>query len=724
MITLQTYGDSSVKFVFENSSHYLYGNGEIIVPLNSLILVEDSSDMITFKKIDGDVFVSATVAEFGMSKSDIEDWYKTNMVGSTGGGGGTTPEEVQEMIDESISGKADTTAVTAAISSATDDMATQTWVGQQGYITGVDLSDYATLEDIPDVSNYFDGAEYDSGTTRINFYHGNTVKAYIDASAFIVDGMIDNVSIETISGASYLVIDFNTASGKEDIQIPLTDIFDPSNYYSKNEVDGAISAATSGKADTTAVTASINAAVSGKVDTSTFETYSGSVETALSGKQDTLSAGTNITISGNVISAEGGGGKSIEAGRGISITTGETADTVSFNLPISAGTGENSIIEGVSTSAMSAYDHAEGYYTYANGRTYAAHAEGYQTSAMTAACHAEGRATTASGNDSHAEGFGTVASGNNSHAEGNRTEANSSYSHSEGYSTTASSVVNVSGIDIYMGHQARHAEGCNTLANNSSTHAEGYYTIANNFGEHASGVFNNSTSATTTWGNSGNTLFSVGNGTSNSARHNAFEIRQNGDIYLTSGGTDIKLQDNLGGTSYSAGTGIDITNDVISVSGVVMSSAVTTAVTSASTDSEIPSAKAVYDALGQGGGITSGDVQTLIDASISGKTDESAFTSFSGSVDARFAEDEEVTAAALNALNASLSGKLDTSAYTQVVTTSAVTSGSTAVIESGAVYNALGGLKLQKISQSDYDALVQGGTVDANTLYIITNVVS
>ena len=52
-----------------------------------------------------------------------------------------------------------------------------------------------------------------------------------------VDGMIENVSIETISGVSYLVIDFNTASGKEDIQIPLTDIFDPSNYYTKAQID-------------------------------------------------------------------------------------------------------------------------------------------------------------------------------------------------------------------------------------------------------------------------------------------------------------------------------------------------------------------------------------------------------------------------------------------------------------------------------------------------------
>jgi len=63
----------------------------------------------------------------------------------------------------------------------------------------------------------------------------------------------------------------------------------------------------------------INAAVSGKVDTSTFDTYSGNVETALSGKQDTLSAGTNITIVDNVISATGGGG-TVES----AITSGST----------------------------------------------------------------------------------------------------------------------------------------------------------------------------------------------------------------------------------------------------------------------------------------------------------------------------------------------------------------------------------------------------------------
>lgn len=87
-----------------------------------------------------------------------------------------------------------------------------------------------------DIVSYFDDAVYDSGTHRINFYHGQTIKAYIDASPFIVDGMVDDVRIEN----GYLVIDFNTASGKQDISIPLTDIFNPNNYYNKTQTDGML----------------------------------------------------------------------------------------------------------------------------------------------------------------------------------------------------------------------------------------------------------------------------------------------------------------------------------------------------------------------------------------------------------------------------------------------------------------------------------------------------
>ena len=75
---------------------------------------------------------------------------------------------------------------------------------------------------------------------------------------------------------------------------------DISQYWNSAETQSAITQATSGKADTTAVTESISQAVSGK--------------------QDTLSAGTNITIVDNVISAEGGGSVTIDP----SLDTGST----------------------------------------------------------------------------------------------------------------------------------------------------------------------------------------------------------------------------------------------------------------------------------------------------------------------------------------------------------------------------------------------------------------
>ena len=87
-----------------------------------------------------------------------------------------------------------------------------------------------------ELSAYFNDASYDNNAHRINFYHGQTVVAYVDASPFIVDGMVDDVRIEN----GYLVIDFNTASGKQDISIPLTDIFNPNNYYNKTQTDGLL----------------------------------------------------------------------------------------------------------------------------------------------------------------------------------------------------------------------------------------------------------------------------------------------------------------------------------------------------------------------------------------------------------------------------------------------------------------------------------------------------
>lgn len=119
---------------------------------------------------------------------------------------------------------------------------------------------------------------------------------------------------------------------------------------------------------------------------------------------------------------------------------------------------------------------------------------------------AEGQDTTASDACSHAEGSVTVASGVCSHAEGVGTVASGVYSHSEGDGTTASGV-------------RSHAGGGSSVASGDSSFAHGKNTQALHDHEVALGKYNKSSS---------DTLFSVGDGTSESARHNAFEISTTG----------------------------------------------------------------------------------------------------------------------------------------------------------------------------------------------------
>lgn len=230
----------------------------------------------------------------------------------------------------------------------------------------VDTTVIAQKTDIPSVSGYADAVEYDSNAKEMKFYHGGTGGTEVfsfDASPFLIDGMVDNVEIKdvTISGESVtcLVISFNTDAGKQEIDIPLTEIFDASNYYTKGDVDAALSA----KADTSAVTYEISAAVSGKQDTlisgtniktinnqsilgdgnitieqgtvdqtivsgSTNAVAGGAVYDGLAGKQETLVSGTNIKTVGTQ-SLLGSGNVALMTA---SIGTGNDSETLIFDF--------------------------------------------------------------------------------------------------------------------------------------------------------------------------------------------------------------------------------------------------------------------------------------------------------------------------------------------------------------------------------------------------------
>lgn len=398
------------------------------------------------------------------------------------------------------------------------------------------------MADKADKLNAVSTALYNSQNKTIDFknIYGNVI-ASVDARDFIKDGMVNNAYIEN----NNLVITFNTDAGLEDIVVPLTDIFDPSNYYTKAETDEAIADAiddidlsnyyTKSEVDAsqTAQDNKINA-ISGKVDTISANTYtkaevdasqlaqdnkinaiSGDVQT-LSGKVDTIS-GDVITLGGDVQTLSG----EVQTISGSAITSGDVQTQIDNSISGKADKTEIYTYVGTDRIKVS---------TAAGVRRKAIdlNLPIYNGSGMSSLSLGAPIATTQGGNQI------------------------------KGYFST--------GI------------GLGLTTNNDSELATGQYNASNTVG----GI---------SWGNSGNTLFSVGNGDHQGNEHNAFEVRQNGDIYISSGGTTsslmIKLQDHLGGgggggvtptevqtmidnslvgyqEEVSAGTNVQINNNVIS----------------------------------------------------------------------------------------------------------------------------------------------------------------
>ena len=172
--------------------------------------------------------------------------------------------------------------------------------------------------------------------------------------------------------------------------------------------------------------------------------------------------------------------------------------------------GGGSHAEGYETTTKSDYSHAEGYKTIAEG--YYSHAEGYKTHAGEDASHAEGDTTVATGQYSHAEGSKTTASDYTAHAEGDSTTASAYASHSEGDTTVASGMYS-------------HAEGKETTARGMYSHAEGHGTIAAGNRQHVFGEFNVSDATY-------DTIEIVGNGISDTSRHNARTLSRTGNEWI------------------------------------------------------------------------------------------------------------------------------------------------------------------------------------------------
>ena len=482
---------------------------------------------------------------------------------------------------------------------------------------------------------FFDAAAYDSQTKKINFYHGNTIKAQIDATSFIKDGMVDNVEIS----GSNLVITFNTDSSKEPISIPLSSIFDPSNYLTKSEIDSALS---------------------GKVDNSTFNTLSGRVDT-ISGDVTTVS-GRVDTISGDVTTVSG------------------RVDTIS-------GTVET-VKQEIITFSGDSYSKSEVDTKFGNKAdlsAFTAHTADSTVHVTSSEKNTWNNKSDFSGSYNDLTDKPTIRN----YSAGTNVQIKNDVISATDTKYTAGSGIEITGptnkitldVDVYKGNEILSVSVNNPSGNAStdnkingmSSFGAGYIVSTNNVDEAAFGYYNETNGGEKSFTHSsGNTLFSVGNGNSqnnrgNIKKHNAFEIRQNGDIYIA----------DTNNTTYTRAW-------------------------------EKPMIK-LQDALDSAGGsgITSGQVQTMIDESISGKTNQSDFTAHTANTTVH------VTASEKNTWNAKSDFSGDYNDLTNKPTIPNYTAGTGINITNNVI-----SAKIWSGTRAQYDAL---STKNADTIYLIYN---
>lgn len=181
--------------------------------------------------------------------------------------------------------------------------------------------------DAADVEGLFGFVDYDSENKRIIFKNTSTgsVLGYVDTTDFVKDGFLQSVAIEnkTIESESVpcLVFVWNTDAGISETDIPLSGIFDPTNYVSVSDFN--------------TYTASTETAIGVKVDTSTYEAYTAATDTAIQGKQETLVSGTNIKTINNH-SLLGSGDIHIEAQGVIDTEMSNTSENAVQNKVIKA----------------------------------------------------------------------------------------------------------------------------------------------------------------------------------------------------------------------------------------------------------------------------------------------------------------------------------------------------------------------------------------------------
>ena len=136
----------------------------------------------------------------------------------------TATSTLAEAFDTKLAKKVDKTSIPSHIVSS---------VTYQDSNVGEDTRPSITVDGVKTTLNLANRIEWDSNAKTLKLYSGNHLLGSVDGASWVKDGMVQSAAIV----GNNLEITFNTDAGKEKISVPLTDIFNPDNYYNKTEID-------------------------------------------------------------------------------------------------------------------------------------------------------------------------------------------------------------------------------------------------------------------------------------------------------------------------------------------------------------------------------------------------------------------------------------------------------------------------------------------------------
>ena len=139
----------------------------------------------------------------------------------------TATSTLAEAFDTKLNKKVDKTSIPSHIVSS---------VTYQDSNVGDDTRPSITVDGVKTTLNLANKIEWDSNAKTLKLYSGNHLLGSVDGTSWVKDGMVQSAAIV----GNNLEITFNTDAGKEKISVPLTDIFNPDNYYDKATIDSKL----------------------------------------------------------------------------------------------------------------------------------------------------------------------------------------------------------------------------------------------------------------------------------------------------------------------------------------------------------------------------------------------------------------------------------------------------------------------------------------------------